>query len=166
MSDPTPSKPTPEERIRELAKKSSIGASDAARLLAAVKTEPLPLDRKFDPFTRLSPTTGTLIGFVVSGAAAAVSRLGIRYDGVLDVVKAADVGWQRAALDQVAAFLLPAAVLWIAGYLLTRRGRAVDMLSTVGVARGPAKPPQPGAPAFPSLADQTSLPSAQSSART
>ena len=130
-------KPTPEERIRELAKKSSIGASDAARLLAAVKTEPVPLERKFDPFTRLSAVTGTLLGFAVSGVAAAVSRLGLRYDGALDVHTTATVSWPQAALDQVAAFLVPAAIFWVVGYAIARRGRPVDMLSTVGIGRVP-----------------------------
>ena len=44
----------PEARIRALAKQSRIGASDAARLLAAVKTAPLAPERRFDPLDRKS----------------------------------------------------------------------------------------------------------------
>ena len=125
----------PEARIRALAKQSRIGASDAARLLAAVKTAPLAPERRFDPFTRLNAVTGTLIGLGASAGAAAVSRLGVRFDGLLDVHTAAAVTWRQALVDQVAAFLVPAAVFWVLGYALARRGRVVDMLSTVGVAR-------------------------------
>lgn len=129
---------TPEERIRELAKKSSIGASDAARLLAAVKTEPLPQPRRFDPFTRLSPNVGALAGLGASAVAAAISRLGIRFDGLLDVHTTHDaVTWKQALVDQGAAFLVPALVFSGLGLALARRGRPVDMLGTVGVARLP-----------------------------
>jgi hypothetical protein len=127
----------PEARIRALAKQSRIGASDAARLLAAVNTTPLPPERRFDPFTRLNAVTGTLIGLGASAGAAAVSRLGVRFDGLLDVHTARAITWRQALVDQVAAFLVPAAVFWALGYALARRGRAVDMLSTVGVARLP-----------------------------
>lgn len=134
MSD---TKPTPEERIRELAKKSNIGAADAARLLAAVKTEPVPAGRKFDPFTRLDATVGTVIGVVISALAVVVSHLGVRFDGALDLHTSAGVTWQKATTDQIAAFLIPAAILWLVGYAFARRGRPIDMLSTVGVARVP-----------------------------
>ncbi len=38
--------------------------------------------------------------------------------------------------------------------------------SVAGVQRGPAKPPQPGAPAWPTFADQSGLPSARFNATT
>ncbi len=127
----------PEARIRALAKQSRIGASDAARLLAAVKTTPVPPERRFDPFTRLNAVTGMLIGIGASIGAAVVSRLGVRFDGLLDVHTASAVTWRQALVDQVAAYLVPAAIFWVLGYALARRGRVVDLLSTVGVARVP-----------------------------
>lgn len=130
-----------EERIKELARARSLDAADAARLLDAVRPssgEPRPRGLLSNPFERWSGETTSLLGLLVALAGLATSRLGVRYDGALDLhVVGAAVPLGVAALDQLLAFGLTSVVLWGAARCVSR-ARFVDVLGTVGLSRAPA----------------------------
>ncbi len=128
-----------EERIKELARAQSLDATDAARLLDAVR--PSAGERHgplTNPFDRWSGETTSIIGAVVALAGLATSRFGVRYDGALDLhVVRGPVSIGVAVLDQVVAVGLTAVVMWAAARCVSR-ARFVDVLGAVGVSRAPA----------------------------
>jgi len=126
---------SPEERIRELVRTRGLDQADAEGLLAAVR--PPPRESK-NPFERWSGEVTSVAGALVAGAALATSRLGVRYDGALDLhVVPAAVPLKTALLDQLVAFPLTALVLWGVAKALSRGVRFIDVLGVAGVARLP-----------------------------
>jgi hypothetical protein len=132
-----------QERIKELARAQSLDPADAARLLDAVR--PASSRRAArgrglfsNPFDRWSGETTSLLGVLVALAGLATSRMGVRYDGALDLhvgPRAVPIG--VALLDQALAFGLTAVVLWGAARSVSR-ARFVDVLGAVGLSRAPA----------------------------
>lgn len=153
-----------EERIKELARAQSLDPDDAARLLDAVRPSSGgarnggPLS---NPFERWSGETTSALGAAVAAAGLATSRMGVRYDGALDLhVVARPVPMTVALGDQLLAFILTAVVMWGVARLMSR-ARFVDVLGAVGLSRAPivlvAVPlallvPSMGDPTRPSLA--------------
>jgi hypothetical protein len=130
---------SPEDRIRDLAKKSAIGEADAARLLAAVRsTRPEVGASRWNPFERWSGERTALMGVAIALVAVAMSRLHVRTDGALDIHRAHGASLGTALLDQVAAFPLAALSQWGIARALTTKVRFVDILGAVGLARLPA----------------------------
>jgi hypothetical protein len=130
---------SPEDRIRDLARKSAIDEAEAARLLAAVRPRSdVATASRWDPFERWSGERTALMGVAIALAAVAMSRLGVRTDGALDVHRAHDVSLVTAFLDQVAAFPLAAAAQWAVARAFTANVRFIDVLGAVGLARLPA----------------------------
>ncbi|MFO0741500.1 MAG: hypothetical protein U0270_36725 [Labilithrix sp.] len=131
---------TPEERIKELARKNAIGSVDAARLLASVKPTTPVAAPGFDPFRRYGAGLLAGAGVIAGAASLALAPLHVHFPGFLDIMRSdAAIGTSRAWIEQAAAFPLAAAVFWVAGRLAVGRGaRPVDMLATVGFARVPA----------------------------
>jgi hypothetical protein len=130
---------SPEERIREIARAQSIDAAAAERLLAAVRPAAAkPAAALRNPFERWSGETTSLVGLVVAAAAVATSRLGVRYNGALDLhfVHGA-VPFTTALSDQLVAVPVTALVLWGAARLVSR-ARFVDVLGAVALSRAPA----------------------------
>ena len=125
-----------EERIKELARAQSLDPADAARLLDAVR--PAPGERRgwlSNPFDRWSGETTSLIGAVVALAGLATSRMGVRYDGALDLhVVPQAVPIAVAVLDQLVAFVLTSVVLWGAARCVSR-ARFVDVEDMQGAPR-------------------------------
>jgi hypothetical protein len=132
---------SPEERIREIARAQSIDAAEAARLLAAVRPAPPPAKGSLglrNPFDRWSGEVTSLVGLVVAAAGVATSRLGVRYDGALDLhVVRGSVSIATALVDQLVAVLLTALVVWGAARVVSR-ARFVDVLGAVGLSRAPS----------------------------
>jgi hypothetical protein len=128
---------TPEERIRELAKQSAIDPAEAERLLAAVRPPALAPPRSKNPFERWSGERASLVGLAVSALAFGISLLGVRFDGVLDLHAAKDVSFRTVLLDQILAFPVAALVFWLVARVAARHVRLVDVVGTVGLARGP-----------------------------
>jgi hypothetical protein len=131
-----------EERIKELARAQSMDAEDAERLLDAVR--PSAGERRSrlsvlsNPFDRWSGETTSLIGALVALAGLATSRLGVRYDGAVDLhVSLVAVPIGVAVLDQVLAVGLTSLVMWGVARVVSR-ARFVDVLGAVGVSRVPA----------------------------
>lgn len=134
------STPSPEERIKELARKSAIDPAAADRLLAAVRLDAMTEARGWNPFERWSSGTCVAIGTAASLASLGMTRLSFRFAGFLDqqVTGGKAVGWMTAFIDLLGAFPLGALAFWLVGVLLARQTRFIDMLATVGLARVPA----------------------------
>jgi hypothetical protein len=130
-----------EERIKELARAQSMDAADAERLLDAVRPSARPGERRSvlsNPFDRWSGETTSLIGALLALAGLATSRLGVRYDGAIDLhVSPVAVPMGVAVLDQLLAVGLTSLVMWGVARLVSR-ARFVDVLGAVGVSRAPA----------------------------
>ena len=128
-----------EERIKQLARAQSLDPADAERLLDAVRppSERASTRLLSNPFDRWSGEITSLAGVVVALGGLATSRLGVRYDGALDlhVVKGA-VPFTVALADQLVAFVLTAIVMWGAARFVSR-ARFVDILGAVGLSRAP-----------------------------
>jgi hypothetical protein len=130
---------SPEERIRELARKNAIAPEAAERLLAAVRPDPLPgANASFDPFRRVTGGQAALLGVVACGIGLAMSRLGVRFDGALDVhLTHEDVPLAAAGLEQLLTYPVTAAIAWAVARAFSRAVRPVDVLGAVGLARLP-----------------------------
>ncbi|MDB5213259.1 MAG: hypothetical protein JWO86_1186 [Myxococcaceae bacterium] len=128
-----------EERIKELARAQSLDAADEARLLDAVRPSSSGRPGHLsNPFERWSGETTSLLGAVVALAGLATSRLGVRYDGAIDLhVTRGAVPIGVAVLDQVLAVGLTSLVMWGAARFVSR-ARFVDVLGAVGLSRAPA----------------------------
>lgn len=128
---------SPEARVRELAREKNISPEEAERLLAALGS-PAPVRVGRNPFERWRGERTALAGILIALAGIAVSRLGVRFDGALDLhIVGAPVPAATAIVDQLAAFPLTALVLWGAARLLSRHTRFVDIAGAVSVARAP-----------------------------
>lgn len=130
---------SPEERIREIARARSIDAAEAERLLAAVRpAAPAPAPAFRNPFARWSGEITSLAGLAVAAAGVATSRLGVRYNGALDLhFGRGAVPITTALIDELVALPVTALVLWT-GARLVSRARLVDVLGAVGLSRAPA----------------------------
>jgi hypothetical protein len=132
---------SPEERIKELSRKSAIDPAAAERLLAAVRPEgrsSLSSGLSWNPFERWG--AGRCIAGGVGSAilSALYAHRGVRFDGFLDVgVAPKDFGWHGVVIDQITLFPLGALVFWGVGRALGRM-RLVDAVATVGLSRAPA----------------------------
>jgi hypothetical protein len=130
---------SPEERVEALRRSGLVGPGQADTLLGALGAAPQPRWKiLFDPFARHGGGRAAVLGVALSLAGLAASRLGLRFDGFLDVhLAGAAPAWTRAVADQVVALPLGALVFWACARVAGGRGRLVDDLGVVGVARVP-----------------------------
>ena len=132
---------TPAERIRGLIEAGKVAPREGERLLAAVAQEPVrpPVWILLNPFDRFGGGVAALLGLVVAGLSIGSARLGVRFDGFLDLHDASrgPVALTTAIVDQVAAWILPAACFWAYAHVVARHVRPVDFLGMVGLARLP-----------------------------
>ena len=111
---------SPEERVRELVRARRIEGDEAANLLAAVRPD-ANVNRGRNPFERWSGEVTSIAGAVVALLALLTSRLGVRYDGALDVhVGGADVPLMLALVDQLGALPVTALVFWAVSRVVSR----------------------------------------------
>src|ERR1700761_6660998 len=99
---------SPEERVEALRRAGVVGAGQADTLLGALGATTRPRWMVlFDPFARHGGGRAAAFGVIVALAGLAVSRLGVRFDGFLDVhVGHAAPDWKLAVIDQLVAFPL------------------------------------------------------------
>jgi hypothetical protein len=130
---------SPEERVEALRRAGVVAPGQADTLLGALGSTPQPRWMILvDPFARHGGGRAAAFGVAVALAGIAASRLGIRFDGFLDVHLAhTSPSWGLAVADQLVAFPLGALILWICTRIAGGRGRLVDDLGVVGVARLP-----------------------------
>ena len=132
---------TPAERVRRLMEAGSIAPDEGARLLAAMSEAPARsrLALLVDPFERFGGGTAAIAGAAISLASIAVSRLGVRFDGLLDmhVHRGVAPPLSVALLDQVVGWILPALCFWAYARVFARLVRLIDFVGMAGLARLP-----------------------------
>lgn len=127
------------EEVLKLVATGKITSAEGATLLEAMRgPRPSLLQTLFNPFERLGTWPALALSLGGATVGLGLSRLGARFDGALDVhVVAPPPALVTALVEQLVAWPLVALVLWLAGRALTRKGRFVDLLGVVGVARLP-----------------------------
>jgi hypothetical protein len=161
---------TPSERIRAMVSGGRVDQAEGERMLRAIAAPEAGAVKSasvarllVDPFERWGGGVAAIAGAVFVLAALAVSRLGVRFDGFLDLhVGGVSSSPLLAVVEQVAAWPIGAATLWIVARVLGGPGRRfLDFLGAVGAARGPlalfALPISALAPALPTLHMSASL---------
>ncbi len=130
---------TTRKRILEMLASGRITAEEADRLLGAQRRSAHGLwSWLFRPLERLDTRAALLIAGGIALLQLLVSRLHVRFDGALDShLVEVSVPWSDALLDLALAWPLTALILWGTTWLAGRRGRYVDFLGAVGLARAP-----------------------------
>jgi hypothetical protein len=131
-----------EARIAELLRAGQLTAEDAQQLRSALPgtTRPTPLWRLvFSPWERLTGSVQLTLALALALVSILLGVLGgVRFDGTLDLHLAPGrVRWTSALADQLVAWLLSAAVFYLAARVVRTRVRLVDLALAVGAARLP-----------------------------
>lgn len=132
---------TPVERVERLVAAGNIAPEEGARLLAAMSNAPKrsAFYWLLNPFERFGGGVAAGAGALISALSIAASRLGIRFDGLLDmhIVRPSVPKLQVAVADQIVGWLFPALCFWAVARMLTRHVRLLDFVGMVGLARLP-----------------------------
>ncbi|WP_437487912.1 YIP1 family protein [Sorangium sp. So ce1014] len=131
---------TPDERVRALVRDNVIKPAEGERLLATMAPRPPRSGWRLalDPFERFGGEAAAVAGLAVAALSVAVTRLGVRFDGFLDLHTAPQViPYTTALLEQVVVWPLPALLFWAYARLLRCRVRIVDFLGVIGLSRAP-----------------------------
>ncbi len=127
-----------EAKVRELARDGTISGDEADRLVEAMAPAEPWWRLLFDPFDRLSTAAGWAIAALVWVASIAVSLLGVRFDGAIDMHTVSTApSFDTALFDLANAVLLTAVTFWLIGRAFAKRGRLPDYIVTVSIARAP-----------------------------
>ncbi|WP_437336854.1 YIP1 family protein [Sorangium sp. So ce394] len=131
---------TPDERVRALVRDHVIEPAEGERLLATMSPRPPRTGWRLalDPFERFGGEVAAVAGLAVAALSVAITRLGVRFDGFLDLHMAPEVvPTTTALLEQVVVWPLPALLFWAYARLLRCRVRFVDFLGVTGLSRAP-----------------------------
>ncbi|WP_441288320.1 YIP1 family protein [Sorangium sp. KYC3313] len=131
---------TPDERVRALVRDNVIKPAEGERLLATMSPRPPGHGWRLalNPFERFGGGLAASAGLAVAALSVAVTRLGVRFDGFLDLhATPAVIPYRTALLEQVVAWPLPALLFWTYARLLRRRVRLIDFLGVIGLSRAP-----------------------------
>ncbi|WP_437328203.1 YIP1 family protein [Sorangium sp. So ce381] len=131
---------TPDERVRALVRDNVINPAEGERLLATMSPRPPQRGWRLalNPFERFGGGAAAAAGLAVAALNVALTRLGVRFDGFLDLHAApAVISYRTALLEQVVAWPLPALLFWTYARLLRRRVRLIDFLGVIGLSRAP-----------------------------
>jgi hypothetical protein len=127
-----------EQQVLDMVAAGKITAAEGDELLRAVRKRPSKWQLLFNPFERIGTTSGVAVTGLLAVAGIAVSLLGVRFDGALDLHR---VGHRPSLLiavfDSLNATLVTAMVFWLTSRVVARQGRFLDFLVTVGIARAP-----------------------------
>lgn len=129
-----------DERVLAMARAGTISREEADRLLAALhvsrRGRPARLYFLIQPMDVLSPRAASIVATAVTLASLVVARLGVRYDGALDLHRVSGTPpWPVVLFDGANAVILTGAVLWLVARLFAARVRFVDFVMTVALAR-------------------------------
>ncbi|MDC0682974.1 YIP1 family protein [Sorangium atrum] len=131
---------TPDERVRALVRDNVINPAEGERLLATMSPRPPQRGWRLalNPFERFGGGAAAAAGLAVAALNVALTRLGVRFDGFLDLhATPAVISYRTALLEQVVAWPLPALLFWTYARLLRRRVRLIDFLGVIGLSRAP-----------------------------
>jgi hypothetical protein len=130
----------PEQRVFAMVRAGTITREEGDRLINALQLQPRPARWKmlFNPFDQLSTLALWALAAAVTIGSFAVARMGVRFDGTLDLHSISEATpWPFAALDAASAILVTAIVFWIASLIVARQGRLLDFVLSVSAARLP-----------------------------
>lgn len=127
---------TTEEKVLAMVAAGTVSATEGERLLDAAKSAPHKRSWRvlFNPWGHLSSAPLWALAFAAVLACAGLALLGVRFDGALDIHLLPATGME-IAIDLGASWVLPALVFWLVSVAISRRGRPLDFLQAVGVAR-------------------------------
>lgn len=130
------------ERVRALVASGAISPEEGRKLIAALAPPsahpPSTMALLVNPFERFGGPLAAAVGGVVAVLGGAVERLGVRYNGLLDLHTASRTPTlAECAADQLASFVLPTFIAWCIALVAGRQARLVDLVGAVGVARAP-----------------------------
>lgn len=141
---------TPEQRVRALVEAGTMSQTEGSALLAALDeaaatpsatvpaSRPRVTELLFSPYERFGGGVAAAVGGLVAIASVLVTRRGVRMDGLLDLHKVATAPtWKQALLDQAGGFIAPVCVAWLVAIAFRGRGRWIDFVGAVGLARLP-----------------------------
>lgn len=130
---------SPRDKVLELLAAGHIGKADAEALLTAIDHRRPRLEAwLLEPCEQLGPAQAWALGTLVFLSSLGLSRLGVRFDGALDLhLSSEPVPWRAALGDQLAAWPLAAATFALVTLLSRRRVRWLELLGFVGAARVP-----------------------------
>jgi hypothetical protein len=120
----------------------ALAPDEGRKLLEAMAGAPARSRLSFlvDPFERFGGGVAAALGLAISTGSIAVGRLGVRFDGFLDMHASRNHAaplLRVALLDQGANWLLAALCFWLCARIFTRHARALDFIGMVGLARVP-----------------------------
>jgi uncharacterized protein len=128
-----------EQRVLAMVQTGRISEAEGARLLAALEAG---RGTRFGwrvmiaPMDVLSTRTAWIAATLITAASCAIARLGIRFDGALDLHRVAvPPAWSTVLLDAAVSVVVTAAVLWLVSLAVARRVRLVDFILAVALAR-------------------------------
>jgi hypothetical protein len=126
-------------RVQGLVNDGRISPDEGERLRRALRGHSLALTIVRNPVEYLRPRWAWMLAISVVVASLAVSQLGLRFDGALDVHRVAGTpAWRTAFVDQFVAVPFTALVFWLASLAVWRRGRWQDFALAAAIARVPA----------------------------
>jgi hypothetical protein len=129
---------SPQEKVLDLVASGKITTAEADELIHAMSARPNPAWRwLFRPAERVGWGPALAAGAVAWAAQMALSRLGVRFDGSLDMHIGDVPSWSKAAADAFATWPFTAGVLWLCALIAGKSGRFIDMLGITGLARWP-----------------------------
>jgi hypothetical protein len=127
------------QRILQMVADRKITPDDAARLIDALPRSRASVWRWLtSPLELLDTRTALGVGASFGVLQLLITRLQVRFDGTLDShVIGRPVSWPEAILDLAVAWPLTAAAFFAVAWLPARKGRFIDFLAAVGIARLP-----------------------------
>jgi len=128
----------PEERVLGMVRSGAITETEGQQLINALPSRAERWRIFFNPFDQLSTSMMWVAAMSVTIGGLAVSQMGIRFDGSLDLHQHFGAApWRIALLDAVSALVVTSLVFWITSLLVAKQGRLIDFVLSVAVARFP-----------------------------
>lgn len=125
-------------QVLDMVRAGTITRAEADRLIDAIGRNRPAWQVLVDPFDRLSTAKACALAAAAIVACLAVSRLGFRFDGALDIhLVRATPPWRVVFIDQLIAVGVTTLAVWLASLVSARRGRVGDFLVAVSIARWP-----------------------------
>ncbi|MCP4675732.1 MAG: hypothetical protein GY854_09545 [Deltaproteobacteria bacterium] len=126
-----------EKRVLSMIEDGKISPNEGKALLEAMKNNRgFSLMFLFDPFSGIPSAHAIVIALIAAVGSVVVSVfMNVRFDGFLDIHAAHSVSVSTAVVDVAVDWLLSAIVLWLCVLPFKGRGRVIDFIASLGVAR-------------------------------
>jgi hypothetical protein len=127
-----------EQKVMGMVASGKITPGEGEELLGTLRPQrPSRPWRRLNPFERLATVPALGVALAIAAASIALGRLGVNFDGALDVHVGRVPSLPQSALQATVAWPLFALVAWIVAKGLRSHGRLVDFVAAIGVSRAP-----------------------------